>query len=341
MNRLPVGTAPCAGHIRPRHHQHSGVSLLEVMFSIGVVMIGLVGIGALIPLGGALARRGAVADAAAQMGANAAREFGARGMAIPNNWRWFDGANFTTVTVPGTYFPQPGMSFCLDPYFIGQADPAGANYANEVAARNQFPLNIIYDPALLAMPRITLPSSFTPNGVLAPTVAKQLFVGADDLTFDQPADRTLGPVQLFTFQNAAPANPLNRTSRGNISWMATIVPKLDRVRNSTTGMNAASDEYTLSIIVLARRPVDLFDPLTGNPNLEDEVGERVVEAAVFYSGLPAFSGGDITLAARSTRNGDDLEVRSGDWLMFYGEKTTKRFLPQIQEPYRFTSGIAL
>ena len=41
-----------------------GISLLEVVFSIGVVMIGLVGIAALLPVAGMQARKGAVADAA-------------------------------------------------------------------------------------------------------------------------------------------------------------------------------------------------------------------------------------------------------------------------------------
>ena len=54
MNRLSNGTAHSARYRRSSRQLRSGVSLLEVMFSIGVVMIGLVGIGALIPVGGAL-----------------------------------------------------------------------------------------------------------------------------------------------------------------------------------------------------------------------------------------------------------------------------------------------
>ena len=61
MNRLSDGTARSASYRRSSRQLRSGVSLLEVMFSIGVVMIGLVGIGALIPVGGILARKGAIA----------------------------------------------------------------------------------------------------------------------------------------------------------------------------------------------------------------------------------------------------------------------------------------
>ena len=101
----------------PRRRRHAaglrtrrGVSLLEVTFSIGVVVIGLVGIAALLPLGGALASKGAIADSAAQLGANAAREFSARGMAIPSNWRWYDSsvASYQAVTMGDGITPLPG-----------------------------------------------------------------------------------------------------------------------------------------------------------------------------------------------------------------------------------------
>ena len=84
--------------------------------------------------------------------------------------------------------------------------------------------------------------------------------------------------------------------------MATIVPKLDRLASLARTVTP-TDEYTLSIIVFDRRPVDreLIDTTSGSPVSEDEVSERVVSVATFYSGIPAFSGGDVTLAARTGR----------------------------------------
>ncbi len=303
-----------------------GVSLLEVTFSIGVVVIGLVGIAALLPLGGALARKGAIADSAAQLGANAVREFSARGMAIPSNWRWYNtaGASYQAVTMGDGITPRPGTSFCLDPFYISAAtSPA------ELALRAQFPLNITYDNSLIAMPRLTLRSTFAAGGVLDATAAQRLFVGADDLIFDLPTDRTLGPVQNFSFLDAAPVNPLKRNSQGHTSWMATIVPKLDRLA-SLSGTVTPTDEYTLSIIVFDRRPVDR--ELVGAN--EDDVSERVVSVATFYSGIPAFSGGDVTLAARTGRGATDLELRSGDWVLFSGIKTTLAGPVQVHQWYR-------
>jgi hypothetical protein len=207
----------------------------------------------------------------------------------------------------------------LDPHFISRADPAQGSYAAQVAARNRFPANWNYDNSLLAMPRITLASVSTPNVVLAPIVARELFLSDDDLIFDLPGDRTLGPVQNFMYQNAAPAVPLKLSSEGNLSWMATVVPRLDRVFQQPAG-HVLTDEYTLSVIVLHRRAVDLFNPVNGDPLPESEIGERVVQAVIFYSGSPAFAGGDVVLATRPGRPADDLELRSGDWVMFSGDK---------------------
>ena len=65
--RLPVLRSVPGIWCAPRPAR-AGISLLEVMFSIGVVMIGLLGIAALLPVAGMQARKGAVADAAARLG---------------------------------------------------------------------------------------------------------------------------------------------------------------------------------------------------------------------------------------------------------------------------------
>ncbi|MGM0490722.1 MAG: type IV pilus modification PilV family protein, partial [Planctomycetota bacterium] len=311
MMRWPVESRCNAWFSRAHHRARAGVSLLEVVFAIGIVMIGLVGIAALLPVGGSLARKGAVADAAAKAGANAVREFRTRGMSNPKNWRWFNTSGafsprFTGPVMPdGTPTPGmgPGTSFCLDPLFIAapaapDRDPTPAEYRQEMQIRSRFPLNQVYEPdtPLLTMPRITLRTPTTDREVLHQLVAEETFASADDLVFDRPSDRTLGPVQNFAYKHGAPDTPLKRYADCEISWMATIVPKLDCIGNPDSAARVnPTDEYTLSVVVFDRRPIDrdLVDPKTGNLVPESTVSERVVMVGKFYSGNPAFSGGDM------------------------------------------------
>ncbi|MHB8973618.1 MAG: type IV pilus modification PilV family protein [Pirellulaceae bacterium] len=287
-----------------RRRTRSGISLLEVVFSIGVVMIGLVGIAALLPVAGSQANKGAVADSAARLGADAVREFHVRSMGNPSAWRWFDGIQLQFRRVTPAEL-MAGNSFCLDPRFVAQgtADHAG---------RSRFPY---IDPGtVLSMPRITLtpsPGALDTAVMLRPH-ADQVFTSGDGLVFDLPGDRTLGPVQNFSLAPVAlfppplVPPPLRRNTNGHISWLATIVPKLDRMGNLT-------DEYTLSVVVFSRRIID--DVLT---NLGSE---RVVEIPTvnFYSGQPAIGGGDLRLVTRRN-DPDDLELRSGDWVMLSATK---------------------
>jgi Tfp pilus assembly protein PilV len=307
---LALCRVPYRNH-SPAHVKRTGVSLLEVMFSIGIVMIGLVGIAALIPVAGAQARKGAVAAGAANLGQSATHDFHVRGMAQPWNWRWFDGANFVRVTRSDGITPLPGESFCIDARLVGATVSA-----NDSTARSKFPLNLIYDNSLIVMRRVSLASQSTPSGIITPLEAEQIFLGRDDLVFDLPSDRTRGPVQNFAL--TAAADPVRRNVEGRLSWMATVVPRLDRVANPIDWSGLPTREYILSIVVFHRRVIDrqLVNPASSaTPVLENTVNERVVFVRNFYSGTPAFSGGDVQLMTRAGRPVVDLELRSGDWVL--------------------------
>lgn len=70
-----------------------GISLLEVLISIGVVSIGLTGLAFLIPVAHHQAQSGAQNDRKGNVGKRAYREFIVREMARPEHWRRWDVSN--------------------------------------------------------------------------------------------------------------------------------------------------------------------------------------------------------------------------------------------------------
>ena len=63
-----------------------GITILEVLFSMGVIAIGLLGVMAIVPVALNQVGRGEVADQSARAGLNALREFETRGMARADQW---------------------------------------------------------------------------------------------------------------------------------------------------------------------------------------------------------------------------------------------------------------
>lgn len=160
--------SPLSQSLRPNRRVanfRAGVSLIEVTFAIGIVVVGLLGVIALLPLAAHQARQSDITDRAAVLGLSAVEEFDMRGYRRPDMWLvWspFPSRNEFTPFVPGpgyrrwSVFNQaaggfvgldsldgstfPGgysnpntvdrgmvQSFCIDPQFIN------ANLANLVA----------------------------------------------------------------------------------------------------------------------------------------------------------------------------------------------------------------
>ncbi len=248
--------------IATRRARRSGISLLEVMISIGVVGIGLIGVASLIPLAHYKAAQGIRDDRKSMMGRRAFREFRIRDFDRPG-----DMSNPSGAPNPFWYWPSPGnpyaiynlggdgklvrQAYCLDPMMIGSADLAGTR--SSAAA---FPLN-----SPIAIPRVTLisarPGDLRRQGppgainnqllnnppIMSLAQAEEIFLLHDELVFDQPADATKPPFQRYLEEN-------KRYATGSYSWMATLVP--DPI--------PTSDRYTLSIVVYYRRNLTITPP---------------------------------------------------------------------------------
>ena len=288
------GTAPeRASRVRPRakrrlpsdhRRRRQGLSLLEVLFAIGIATVGLFGALALMPVAGMLINRGLVADQRSAAGKSWVEEFHIRGMANPINWVLVDGSP-TGVPVYDPAAPPPVPSpFVIDPRFTAVNGSGGFPY---VAAANP------------AVPRISIRAisprsiaAITPaNGPMTPAQADDVMRFQDDLVIREPAVDTDPPFQEFT------SDLTKRQTEGNISWMAMVAPK----------RGGFSDQYTLWVIVFYQR-----DP-TMAANNENERLAQVAQASDFYSG--GFGGGDVRITALGTGTAADVEVYTGSWVM--------------------------
>jgi hypothetical protein len=202
-----------------------GTSLLEVMFAMGVAIIGLLGVAALIPVAAQRMGRGIQADQVAAYGRAVVAEFDIRGMGQRRNFTWNPGTgNFTR-------FQEPG-AFCFDPLVV-----------SALPAINTFPST----GAAFTIPRVTLQRfSNIADPVVRATVVDGLFRFDDDLIFQRPLDRTLPPFQLYS-SAPVPVDPIKRQYMGRFTWMATLSPS--RVASQ-------SDLYTLSVVIFDGRDPD-------------------------------------------------------------------------------------
>ncbi len=248
-----------------------------------------------------------------------------------------------------------GESYCLDPRFmaanvIPNANPAliprfpeGTIFpafprrpAAQVTGPNDPDNFAMGNPGAPRMQRITLangaagsaapyaPANFPPMGQFQ---ADYVFSFMDQLTYERPGiqrrltgnDNASPAFQLYTpinDPNSGTIYPGKREEDGRLSWIATLVPKLDRW-NATL-----DDKYVLSVVVFYNRGLgaelsieDFTQPLTKPVKEWTAVilGRNANDASDFHSG--GYGGGEVTITAN---NPDKLRMRSGDWVMLSG-----------------------
>lgn len=281
-----------------RHLPNRGISLLEVLISLGVVAIGLLGAISLMPLAGHSVQQASLATRKGQVGRRAIDEFTLRGM---NDYRSWVGANGNrAVTDPYNVYGSGGNllpAYCIDPLYV-------------LARGNKtFP----EDPqGGVSMPRVTLRmpaplGGVTPTAITRP-LAEQIFVEQDQLYFENPTDNTLPPMQQYVIANNK--NLKRQQLDRPFSWFATL----------TRSASSFPDQYRLSIAVCYNRDIA---PSTQATNLS----EQSVQAEPFGSG---FGGGPFKLIDRQVlnpltnkqewilhRDNGSLNIRPGQWLMLY------------------------
>lgn len=214
-----------------RAKNRKGISLLEVLMSMFILLIGLVGVGSMIPAGRFEIMQGVKLDYAAMVGREALRDMKVRGYLDPTQWR--DHPTINPVYLAGSFaavsnsnssstYSSLTPAVAIDP--LGLAAGFGTKFPSGAAGAN---LTRIY------------PSANVASAVLADPV----FRCSDDVMIMASTGKDLPPSQQLMASNS------KRSSFGNYSWLATVV---------TPPEQTAAGQVTVSVAVLYKR--DLSTP---------------------------------------------------------------------------------
>jgi hypothetical protein len=216
-----------------------GISLLEVLIAMFVLLFGLMGVAAIFPVGNHYAGKGEQYDRSSALTASAIAELKARGMLAPQRWiypdtstvidanGWFAGAPTNPANLAGM-----GQAFVIDP--LGAAETA----TND-AAGNFFPYGAnaagvpwTLDPAgggRWPIRRVTF-GSYLGGPKMSTRVAETVMQLRDDLSTQLPTENDHPGRQVFQVDNNGTENNptddllLARGYAGSYTWLATVVP---------------------------------------------------------------------------------------------------------------------
>ncbi len=280
-------------------NRRSGLSLLEILVSIFILSIGLLGVAALIPVGKLALVETNKSDRSGALGRAGLREVKVRRMIdLTVNAT----AAATNLYDPSTTFPGrvawPLPNGLYGPYAI---DPLGVQNGLSTAALNLggtattgFTINPTAPSIWFPLPRLT--TSWVFADPAAPTRAEQVFRWHDDLLYVLPKDykgtATNGDRPMPSpLPTAAPA------SDPSFSWFLTVSPKPQpRV-------------YDVSVVVCYKR---IFSLTSGQP-----AGEQAWDVS-FLGGI-GYGGGTVQLAGTDPTLTDPINrLKDNQWVMLCG-----------------------
>lgn len=343
-----LAPSPATGCVRGRR----GITLLEVLISIGVVSVGLLGVAALIPLGSLAVNETAKADRSAALGRSAQHEVRVRRMLErmrdDGAVRWYcakqyvpmdDGASWRRLFLIG----QP---FAIDPLFAAEAavDPQTDGDFNCFPFKDVSVPFAADDPRL---PRLRLDIFEGSISMVAADAQKRLpvvnriFRWQDDLIFDFDEDNPdRRPRQSCLWSNpVAPNTPvvasypnwsddadpqtgnaLQAQAADNYSWMLTAVPDPSELPNKPDSADQwdalialRQKTHEVSIVTFYKR--DFTCDAAADPPSERFVGIDFIGTGI--------GGGDAVLYTSFSGTTPEqaqelLKVKENEWIMVTG-----------------------
>jgi hypothetical protein len=208
-----------------------------------VLLIGLLGVGAMIPAGRSEIMQGVKTDYATTVGRAAFRDLKARGYLNPRYWVHNNAIAFTGVPPTFGFGPfattvapdsqQARAAVAIDPLGVTAPTSFGIVFPNNsgaVAPMARINLLQVPPPAFVPMPK---------------EVADGIFRCSDDLVTAPGVGRDAPPTQQPIPFGATGAGILSRSSEGNYSWLATVV--------TDPHSSAMSSKVIVSVAVFYKR----------------------------------------------------------------------------------------
>ena len=281
------------------HQPRNGLSIIEVLTSIVVAMIGVFGVMVLIPFAVKQAKVGMDSDAAVQLARNAYSKFEISGYRNPENW-WIPAQNRSYD--PANDFPQ---IFAIDP--LGVIENGPGTFPLNPTVNGTLPDDLQFPVLNLAIPAglqdVNGQWVFGKTGMTR-GVAQRFFRGGNDLSFGGGLDDLSPPLQIFDRDGAGQA--LIRQSKGRISWSAIVVPYINK------SVTPTSAEWSYKLYILAYK--------VRKTRADDEDGQMAVSQ---LSGLNTGYQSPLTnvLIDKSVLVPDG-SLKRDDWVMLINQDPT-------------------
>ena len=266
-----------------------GISLLEVLFSIGILTVGLFGVAALIPLGKLAMMETEKSDRTGACGRAALREIKVRRMLDYRYWvaptppTWWN-----AVT---QYNDAPPLVGLLQPFVI---DPLGVTSSITVNLGN----------GTSAIPRVNL------NYLTTFNQADTIFGWNDDLIFTLPED--MSPPGTGERPEAM------YEKQGNFSWFLTVAP----ASSEATLAVANKRLYSVAVAVCHKR---ILTQTSGQPDGERMIPTALADT--FTCTSPGYGGTTVTFVGPDLISGEP-PLKKNEWILLYSTDTASSLIVQ-------------
>lgn len=279
-----------------------GVTLLEVLISIGVLSIGLLGAATMLPLAKFYASEASKYDRAGTLGAQAYHDLQIRGYCSPK--KWIDPLGAFTFTNKSVVMIDPlALTYSLGTYASTAATVSSAPVFFPALPTNNPNAPVPTAPIVFRV-NVDITNNWPdsapqPTSTIGPVsmpfqMAERVFRASDDLVFDVPSRPDLRP--------QAPSGVLSPDFSGDYSWTATVQHTAADLFNAPN-----MQRLECSLVVYYKRDLNL-NPADwpGPPGQKSPPPERMVyadllqQAATPTPGMPFFSGGSLLLRTIGT-----------------------------------------